>query len=482
MRFRIGTKDVLWNYLASILQVVVSLLTLPVVLRSLGSEEMGLWYAFQNFAAFIVIFGNGFVPTIMRSVSYIYSGAQALQKEGVARSPDGKEPREAVNWDLLSDVLVTCRVIYGFIAGFLAVVLASVGTLYIFGISKTVPVAVTAPAWILFVVSFGVNVFYSYYSAFLRGSGRITQANKVIVYSKLVNLVTTYLFLGLGWGLIGVSASFLVSVVVLRIFSVRYFATREVKERLREAARGRRGDWKKTFRLLWHNSYRSGLVSLGAFFVSKSSIIASSLFLGLTMTARLGLTQQVFGIVTALSTVVMNTYLPRFNQLEQMGDTATIRTLFSKTVVFSLLMYAAGTVAALVGGNWILGLIGSKTSLLDRGAMAFLGLVLALEMNHSLYAQLITARNEVPFVVPALVSGAAMVAISFALLKGTTLGVWAVLLAQFVSQAAYNNWKWPSVVMRNLQTRFGTFLREGTVALWRAGVVRLRSISARKAG
>ena len=85
--------------------------------------------------------------------------------------------------------------------------------------------------------------------------------------------------------------------------------------------------------------------------------------------------------------------------------------------------------------------------------MAMLGVMLiinALEHNHAVSAGFIMADNKIPFFIPSLVSGAATIALLVLFLKPFGMGMWGLILAPGIAQLAYQNWKWPSVVIKEL--------------------------------
>ena len=63
--------------------------------------------------------------------------------------------------------------------------------------------------------------------------------------------------------------------------------------------------------------------------------------------------------------------------------------------------------------------------------------------------------------VPSLVSGGVIVLFTFIALKFTTLGLLGVVLVQGIVQAAYNNWRWPLWVFRELDMSISEFYRTG---------------------
>ena len=108
--------------------------------------------------------------------------------------------------------------------------------------------------------------------------------------------------------------------------------------------------------------------------------------------------------------------------------------------------------AAFVGlGDWALGLIKSDVSFLPASMLTLMLVISFLEHNHSVSASFIMADNKIPFFIPSLVSGAATILLLWIFLQFTDMGVWGMILAPGIAQLAYQNWKWPSVVIKELK-------------------------------
>ena len=82
-----------------------------------------------------------------------------------------------------------------------------------------------------------------------------------------------------------------------------------------------------------------------------------------------------------------------------------------------------------------------------------------LEQNHATAAGFIMADNRIPFFIPSLASGAATILLLFLFyyllptiyyLPPTT-STWPLILAPGIAQLAYQNWKWPMEVIKELK-------------------------------
>ena len=114
--------------LSQILYSGINILILPFVLRLLPTNELGLWYTFTSIGAIVMLFDFGFMTTLTRNVSYAWSGAKKIHKIGIENTSQSFEP----NLELFSDVYNASRFIY-LIVGLLALlILASIGSIYIY--------------------------------------------------------------------------------------------------------------------------------------------------------------------------------------------------------------------------------------------------------------------------------------------------------------------------------------------------------------
>lgn len=89
-----------------------------------------------------------------------------------------------------------------------------------------------------------------------------------------------------------------------------------------------------------------------------------------------------------------------------------------------------------------------------------------LDSNQANFAGMILIDNKVPFVKSAIISGVLVVLFNYLLLKYTNLGLMSVVLAQFVVQLAYNNWKWPKVVLDEYNISFFSLMSLGSKSLY----------------
>jgi hypothetical protein len=223
--------------------------------------------------------------------------------------------------------------------------------------------------------------------------------------------------------------------LVTRVLAGRFFRA------LAGPALAQRGqlDW-PLLKVLWPNVWRQGAAALGAYGIIQANTLICSACLGLGVTAMYGFSLQILMVLFQFSQVWVQAQMPLINQRRATGDLAWVSALFARRVRRFVLTYWTGGFALITLGPWLLNLIHAKTTLLPQEQLACLALILFLEAHHSLYATLVLGENYNPFLWPAILSGLGVVGASLWLTP--QYGIWGMLLAQGVVQAAFNNW-WP---------------------------------------
>lgn len=435
---------VVWGYLSQFLQYGAALLVLPLLLRKLTSAELGVWYVFMTIAALVSMLDMGFTPTVARNVSYVLGGAKRLRKDGYEVVEQGAD----ADFGLLRAMIAASQRIFFVIASLALVLLAGPGTAYILNVAKgAVDQQSLLWAWGIFVSATVLNLYFKYYTPLLQGRGLFSAFYKSSALANLGFVAVAAVLLQAGLGLPAVALGYLVAALIGRWLSWKYYYDGEFTAKLASAPPADT-TVAEIFDVMWHNSWRLGMGVIGAFLILRANILLSSAYLGLATTAAYALSLQVFSMLQNMSTVVFNVQLPKLAQYRVSNQRESLIRTMEVGFGSSLGLFALGTVALLLLGASMIHWIGGRTELLSTALLAWIGLTMFLELNHSLAAGVIVTGNEVPFVLPALLSGAAIVIASWLGLKFGNFGIAWLIGCQFAVQLAYNNWKWPWVIYR----------------------------------
>jgi O-antigen/teichoic acid export membrane protein len=302
-------------------------------------------------------------------------------------------------------------------------------------------------AWILLIAINCYNLYTFYYEALLTGKGYVTRAQQINMLGQAVYLALAIGLIYAGFGLTAIVASQLISTVIRRILTYRVFFTPELKANIESVEPQ---EPKEILSAISPNAIKIGLTQLGGFMVNKSAILIGSAFLTLEQVACYGITIQVMDILARCATVFYQSYLPKLAQCRAENDLNGLKRYYILCTGSLLAVYAVGSVAWIFLGNWALDIIQSQTHFVPAAMLMVMLLISTLEHNHAVSAGFIMADNKIPFFIPSLVSGAATVVLLWVFLSPLHMGIWGLILAPGIAQLAYQNWKWPSVVIKEL--------------------------------
>lgn len=447
MEIKISKRDIIWNYIAQFFNIGAGIIILPVILKKLSSEELGIWFIFLAISNLVYLLDFGFLPTIQRNVSYVYSGAEELLEVGISN-----KVKKEINYKLLYDLIETSRKLYKNISLIAFFILISIGTYYIYTlVLNFYNFQKIILAWILFVLSILMNFYYYYFNALLRGRGLIAEANKIIIFSRIGFILSAIIALKINLGLISLSIGNIISVIIIRFYSKKIFFTKELKEKMLQ--QNRKID-KSLIKVIWHNASKLGLVSLGAFLIVKGNTFIASKYLPLDIVASYGLSLQFFSILTGIASSILNVFISKIAQYRVENKIIKLQEYYSLCFVINTFFFIVGSLIIIFIIPKFLYLLNSNTALLSTKYLVFMSCYLFLEMIHSNASGFIITSNSIPFVKAAIFSGIGIVILSLILIKLTKNGVWSLLISQCIIQLCYNNWKWPLEVNKELNINF----------------------------
>lgn len=441
----IGKREIAWSYAGTAFMIGAGVLLLPFILHKMPQETVGIWNIFQTITFLVLLLDFGFRPSFARNISYIFSGVTSLQKEGVLHTTaDAK-----VDYGLLKGTLTAMRRFYRWIALAVFALLATAGTAYFYYILQKYSGDRQDAfiAWLLLIAINCYNLYTFYYDALLTGKGYVKRNQQINMLGQAIYIGLAIGLIYAGLGLTAIVASQLVATIIRRVLTYRVFFTPELKAHLRDAEPN---EPKEILSAITPNAIKIGLTQLGGFLVNKSAILIGSAFLTLEEVACYGITMQVMDILARCATVYYQSYMPKLAQCRVENDLVGLKRYYLQCTGSLWLVYLLGGVAWIFLGDWALQLIGSQTPFVPIAMLCVMLFISTLEHNHSVSAGFIMADNKIPFFIPSLLSGAATVLLLWIFLSPLQMGIWGLILAPGLAQLAYQNWKWPSVVIKEL--------------------------------
>ncbi len=458
-KITITKGDIIWSYIAQFFNLGANIIILPVILKTLPQDVLGVWYVFLTIGTFVTLLDFGFSGAFTRNLTYAFGGATVLLKVGIDTSA---LVMDKPNYALLKSIIKSMKIFYGSVSLIILGLLAIFGSFYILHISSSLANSdEIMTAWFIYSVTVSIEFFYFYYNSLLLGRGFIKENNILIIITKSVYIVVAVIGLICGYGIISVSIATCLSVIVNRVFAHRFFFKNGLKKLLKESEYYSQN----ILPIIRHNASKVGLAEVAIFFTTRGNILFASLFLPLTIVGQYGLTMQLILFVSRISQLYFQTHMPLLTQFQIEKRRDDIRKIFSESVLIMSLTYLSVALLIILFGNRILELIHSQSYFLPTLPLVLLFLVYYLDVNHVLPLLLLTTKNRIPYLYASLFSGFSIALLSPLFMGVFHWGVYGIILATGIVQLAYHNWKWPLVVSRDLGVSYIQIYRIGYTSL-----------------
>ncbi len=448
----ITKKDVLWNYAATFLFIAGGALLLPFILHKMPAEKVGIWSIFTMITSFVGLIDFGFNPSFTRNVTYVFSGVRSLKQTG-HEAVDQSESNIIVDYGLLGGLIQSMRWFYSRMSIVVLLLLTTLGTYYIHTLLKNYkePHLEVYVAWGLLIVINTYNLYTLYYDSLLQGKGLIKRSKQIVIIGQSVYLIIASVLILKGFGLIAIVSAQASSVVIVRTLSYHTFFTASIKQALRNAVP--RPNY-EIFHAIYPNALKIGLTSLGGFMITRSAMFIGSLYLSLEQIASYGITMQLIGVISTLAGIYTATYQPKIVQFRVEQNLEAIKSLYLKGQLVLFFTFVTGGCGLLFFGPWVLHLIGSKTQLMYF-AISLIALVVSFEeSNLGTAGNILLTKNEVPFFKASLISGAFIVLGLILSFNFSNLGIYSLVLIPLIVDIAYQAWKWPYEVSKDLRITY----------------------------
>ncbi len=444
----IGKKDLLWSIFANIFKLGSGIILFPFILYKLPSETIAFWVVFTSISALAGLLDFGFKPTFARSISYIYSGSKNLMPRGYDIIE--KENLNNIDFSLLKCTIKAMKYYYTRIAFIVLLALLSIGTYYIYSLLHKYNGSHwdIYISWAILCVLTSYNLYTLYFDALLTGRGNIKEYNKFVLCGNIVYLSFAAILISLGYGLVAIVSAQFLSTFIIRLLSYRCYYDKSTTDNLDNANDDK---FRDVLLSIYPNAIKVGLTSIAGFITSKSAIFIGSLYLSLEVMGQYGITLQLVSIIGTLSVVYANVYMPKVFQWRIENSTDLIKKQYYKSAFVLLSIFIIIGVSVFLFGNYLLLLMKSKTEILSGTILVIMLLAQYLETNHYLASIYLLSKNEVPYFKASILSAFATLILLVILIYILDEKIWALVLAPAICQLAYQNWKWPLLVIRELK-------------------------------
>ena len=431
-------SPVLWTGMVTLLRTGGFFLVLPIVLRRIPSEELGMWYVFLGIATFSGIVELGFAPNISRFASYFLGGAATPRSLGIDHADAEKGE---INFAGLAGLAQMARSLYPKIGAAMGLVMTvGGGTWLYFHFGAKFWNLHVAPAYFLYASGMTANMYGLFWMNFLVGVNRVRQGQQIFAVGLVMNYLICAVGLLAGAGLYALA----LGQIVLALFP-RWMACRIVnRDFLSKSSTPLPVSWRD----LWPMTWRCGLGGFASWLALPVTTLICAQVVGLADTARYGLSLQLAMMLHGLSSSWLAVTWPRIGVMRTRKEYPQIRRLIAERLSLTLGSYLLGAVVAWWFAPQALHLFKSKTDFLPPMTLARLLGVVCVDLVIGICNAILLSGNHVPNLQASMITG--VLAAGFALTLGHAFGIVGIVLAPACAQLLFNLWWTPWLCWRDL--------------------------------
>ena len=434
---RVTRTGVFWALLGPLVRTIGFLVVISLALRLLNASDIGLWYVLVNISMLGSSIEMGFSYTISRFASYFMAGQQDVRKVGMGiQATSGSPP----NYRGLNGLIVTAKPLYFRFALFSAFNILVVGGLWL-ALSDP-PKLQNNLQTIAFLVLGGgtaINVVGIFWHHMLLGVNRVRAYHVLTTTGLLAGYAVSLLGLLAGGGILAMATGMVVMNALPRFWSRRMMQSMIPSAEPQSVPVG----------ILWPMTWRTGTTTFATYLMLPFSTVIAAEVAGMEAAGSYGLCMQIGLLIHLFSGSWLSVKAPLIAQLQSQGNIRAIRSITRNRMMLGLATYVAGSAIALWLAPVLLEFVGSRTPPLPTGQLAILFLVIGMDFIVGMHTVIIQTANHIPYLRPYLFS--AIITPMLALLLGELYGLWGVIIAPALVQAAWNYWWTPRFLWRYLK-------------------------------
>jgi hypothetical protein len=431
---RLVRSAVIWIWAVTALRLANFLIVLPIALRTLPSELLGLWYLMLNLVGMVVLVEVGLSAAISRQATFFHAGASRSNTEDQALA----QP----NWAAMHGLVLLGIKIYSWLGWLVAVCCLGGGV----WLALTHPREMLRPAplvaFTLLTLSGTLRMRGLFWNPLLFGLQRVRESQRIQFTGILLSYGVSLAGLLAGGGILALAAG-QAMLLLYPLYRSEWIVRSRMKVIFDEPP------VELSWRPIWSSTWQAGGILLGSWLGTQGLIFACGQTLGLSVSASFSLSSIVaFTIHYAAQSWLLARY-PTISAWWAVGNRAAIGALALRRIALAMASFVAGAVLAWVTLRWLLDWLGSRTPALTGSELAALFLIAGVDLFVALHSSVLASCNLFPHLRAIL--GAGILTLLTAFVLGAHFGIWGILAAPLVCQGLTTLWIVPFQCWRALR-------------------------------
>jgi O-antigen/teichoic acid export membrane protein len=401
---------------------------LRLVIDFLPVQLAGVWFLFLSLGTYFTFLDLGFSPTLSREIAF---------QVGKFKSNLSK-----ADFEILS-LIRTCFNVF-LVLSVVALLVASMGGYLFF--ETVVTSELLTPviySWLIFCVGVSLNIIGAPVYATLYGLGDVAIERLVKAVSQILGLVMVYWTLRNGFGLIGLSITWVAQNFIARAMALLILRARHPTI-FHSGGKGTR----KHFNRLLKPSLNWSVTTLAAMLILHTDNVIIASRLSLEAIPSYEVVSKIVMSLMAFSLLLVNTSIPFLSRYFIQGSESNFLTLTSRNCRVSLaaILFAAGFLA--VFGDDVFYMVGGDIEFVGFTTLWILLALVVFEVHHVALASSVMATGHLVFYKMAI--AAAIINVILSLILAGHYGVVGVALGSLIAQLMTNNWYAPYIAFKHL--------------------------------
>ena len=453
---RIVGSPTMMNWISQLTGFIHGLFITSLILIKFSTIDYSFWMLLKTLSAFGILAEAGLGRTIERSVSFFFSGASRLPKNK-ADFNSLNEESSTPNLPQLAQLLYTTKYIYLILSSVTIVLLASAGTAFLWNLfTQSGHSQNLWAAYFLMIFQSLILLQSIKWKSFMTGTRHLVQLYRL---NTIISLVRIFGFLAIL--LSGRGIEYLMAYIVieqlLAYFYMRSFMVRWFKSNDFILTRSLKLN-KEIFSSLWSVSWKSGLNTWGFFFSNRGVDLIISQLKDTTLMAGFLFTTAILRFIRKVAQTAVTVKYPEVYGLMSLKRYDVLKKVMSPRIFLSICIMVIGFISFGLSGNWLLDMIGVEDKrLVPLSIFVMMSIYLVLESHALIHGTIYISTNDVPFLIPGLITGALTFFLGSLVLS--RWGLPGLVLLQLVLNLANNFWYSAYLSLKLLSWPLVTYLK-----------------------
>jgi hypothetical protein len=382
-------------YLNQAINLLVSVLMVPMLLKFLSLGDYILWAIFTTFGGITLqIEGSVQILAVREIATEFHAGSPVRVDAAIRRA----------------------RKAYRALSLFVLIPFTAIGMVYFtYGVSLDLE-RHWQLEWFVFALTYSVNYFFGANNSILLAMGKVREFNYIGSFSRTLYFGGTLVLLLMGLSVVGICISFAVSVATTCSL-VAIQARRSLRAGVATpAGSSGSGDLPVQTRVTHLAAYTA--YTFAAYALYRGGVLVAAHFYPKNVVGAYGLTLQTYAMLTAFALVPIQVWLSRLVKAILKEDAGGVIGELSRTLMLANGMFLGGVAGMVLLGNRVLATIGSSIALPAPGDLLIAAFAFLIELNMFVLLNFLVTKRQYQFVPVYLLSAgiafsAAIAAVSF---------------------------------------------------------------------